>query len=159
MSPFGFPARGFVLTASDAGVEMSKDHVFFYGTLITGARDDAVRRLVDTYCRIVGPAWLRGRLYDLGPYPGMVKPRPGKGDAVQGVIARLMRPRLLLPALDAYEDYDPAAPGAGAYLRRRAVARLRPDDRHLPCWVYLLRRQPVRAAVIPDGDWVRRTNP
>ncbi len=138
---------------------MSKDHMFFYGTLITGARDRAVRRLVEAHCQVVGPAWLPGRLYDLGPYPGMAAPRPGRGDKVQGVIARLMQPRLLLPLLDAYEDYDPVTPDAGEYIRRRAVARLLPGDRHLPCWVYLLRRRPARAALIPHGDWVRRTSP
>ena len=63
---------------------MSKDHVFFYGTLITGARDHAVRRLVEAHCRIVGQAWLPGRLYDLGPYPGMAAAaRTGRPDSAR----------------------------------------------------------------------------
>ncbi|MCA9191696.1 MAG: gamma-glutamylcyclotransferase [Planctomycetales bacterium] len=45
------------------------DHVFVYGTLKRGQCRETLWPLAP---KMIQPAWVRGALYDLGPYPAMV---------------------------------------------------------------------------------------
>lgn len=116
---------------------MSKDHVFVYGTLITGARDRKVRRLVEAHCRILGPAWVSERLYDLGPYPGMVSAGPPRLSGYTASWRDCSKPGYYYPC----------------WTPTRASNR---SGRRRPCWVYMLSEQPRRAVRLWRGDWLNR---
>lgn len=128
------------------------DHLFAYGSLRPALAPPSVQPL---FARLValGPAWMPGRLYDLGPYPAAVLD-PAAETSIHGEVFQLPDARELLAALDAYEDCDPADPAASLYRRVRQPATLA-DGSQIPCWVYVYTLPPRNAVLVPDGDYVR----
>ena len=124
--------------------------LFVYGTLrCTGSND--IRRF-GPHSRLLGLARVRGRLHDLGAYPGLVL----GGD--QWVWGELHAIGLVLePALDALEEVWPQC--SGEYRRRHARVCWYPEgggvQREL--WALLYEMDPRRARVWPpieSGDWL-----
>ena len=90
----------------------------------------------------LGEARVRGRLLDLGPYPGLVD---GAG-TVRGELYRIDDPELLA-AIDREEGYN--------FERRRALVTLAAGGRRR-AWLYRYTGPRARATPIPDGDYRRR---
>lgn len=87
------------LTAKKQAIELLP--LFVYGTLQRGAPNPWSRRLwADAV--FVGEGRVRGRLYSLNGYPGMVDPAEAE-DFVWGQVIRPADARHLMPALDQYE--------------------------------------------------------
>lgn len=121
-------------------------HVFVYGTLRRGEVNDINRlRPAPLY---LGPARIRGTLYDLGPYPGVVL---GGTDWVQGEVYAITPE--LEHQLDVIEEVAPVP--SGEYARRQV--ELEVDGRPLRCLVYEIDAQRVQGrARIQTGDWLQR---
>jgi gamma-glutamylcyclotransferase (GGCT)/AIG2-like uncharacterized protein YtfP len=115
--------------------------LFTYGTLMRGYGLHAV---LAPGARGVGEGTVRGRLLDLGRYPGLVD---GTG-RVRGEVYRLDDPELLA-MLDREEGYN--------FVRRRAIVTLA-DGRGVRAWVYRYRGPRERATPIADGNY-RRARP
>jgi gamma-glutamylcyclotransferase (GGCT)/AIG2-like uncharacterized protein YtfP len=92
----------------------------------------------------VGRGTVRGRLLDLGRYPGLVD-GPGR---VSGEVYRLDDPELL-PVLDREEGYN--------FVRRQGIVTLA-GGRRVRAWLYRYRGPRERATPIPSGDY-RRARP
>lgn len=121
-------------------------HVFVYGTLRRGEAND-INRLLPAP-RYLGQARIRGVLYDLGPYPGLVL---GGSDPVLGEVYAIAPE--LEHQLDVIEEVAPLP--SGEYTRRQVALEL--DGRSLRCLVYEIDAQRVRGRVrIRTGDWLRR---
>ena len=117
-------------------------HLFVYGTLRRGA---AMHALLEPGAEWVAPARLRGRLYDLGAFPGLAEGRPGEW--VQGELYRLSGadPERLLDALDRYE---------GRAFRREPREAVCADGTRVAVWVYLF-AGPLRGRRrITSGDYL-----
>ncbi len=126
--------------------------LFVYGTL----RGQIHRFLPATLHHAVhplGPARYRGRLYDLGTYPGVV---PDPDHFVHGELYALRRDDTarIFAYLDAYEGCDPQRPEAGEYRRVQDTVLL-PDGRELSAWIYLYNGDLSQTQPIPSGDWFR----
>jgi gamma-glutamylcyclotransferase (GGCT)/AIG2-like uncharacterized protein YtfP len=93
----------------------------------------------------IGPARLRGRLYDLGPFPGFADGR--SGDWVQGELYRLTGPdpAKLLDSLDRYE---------GRAFRRVVREAESPDGAKTEAWVYLFAGSTRGRRRIASGDYL-----
>jgi len=115
--------------------------IFVYGTLMKGY---ALHPALARGARFVEKGKTRGRLLDLGPYPGLVT---GVGQ-VKGEVYRIDDPELL-PVLDREEGYN--------FQRSRVFATLA-SGRHVQVWVYRYRGPRDRATPILDGDY-RRAHP
>ena len=87
--------------------------------------------------RLIGPAQVRGRLFDFGSYPGA---RPGDG-SVHGEIFHLENPAAILAELDRYE---------GTEYERATIAA-----NGIDCWIYWY-MGPEPGRLIPSGDWLQR---
>ena len=87
---------------------------------------------------------VRGRLLDLGAYPGLI----GGAGTVRGELYRIDAPEVL-PALDREEGYN--------FDRRPATVTLA-SGRRARAWVYWYRGSQHRAVAIRDGDY-RRARP
>ncbi|MDP3702085.1 MAG: gamma-glutamylcyclotransferase family protein [Hylemonella sp.] len=121
-------------------------HVFVYGTLRRGEANDINRLQPAPLC--LGPARIRGVLYDLGPYPGMIL---GGADWVYGEVYAIAAE--LERQLDAIEEVAPVP--SGEYARRYLDVEL--DGRRLGCLVYEINAQRVQGRPrIASGDWLRR---
>lgn len=115
----------------------------FYGTLM--AAYPTLDRL-DIRGRLepAGPCLVRGALYDLGWYPGLV---PGE----RLIRAELFRARdpAVLDILDRFEGYDPADPAGSEYLRRE----INLHEPRLAAWVYLYNRPVEGRPLVSTDDW------
>ena len=125
----------------------SPGFIFVYGLLRPGESGLAELGLAD-HLPATGRAKIRGRLYDLGPYPGAKLDEPG---TLAGDLLRLTRPADL-DALDRFEDFDPRDLAASLYERRR----VRTLASNLTVWAYHYRPAVDPEARIASGDWTRR---
>ena len=121
-------------------------HVFVYGTLRQGGRND-INRLTPAPV-LLGPASLAGRLYTLGWYPGL---RLGGPDAID-VAGEVYR---ITPELEArLDEIEEIQPGPGSeYFKRQVPVRV--AGQWLPCLVYEINPERVRGlAPLACGDWL-----
>ena len=133
------------------GSVASGDLFFFYGLLKNGASGMPAHIDLEAGGAFLRPATMRGALYDLGGFPGVVK---GTG-LVQGLLYRLDDVSLAGP-LDAFEDVVPGDPAASLYLRvRRDVLDVGGKPMGETAWVYWYNRPVDGRRLIPDGNWSR----
>jgi gamma-glutamylcyclotransferase (GGCT)/AIG2-like uncharacterized protein YtfP len=137
-------------------------HVFVYGTLCRGELRDI--NLLRPAAVFVGHATVRGLLYDLGQYPGVVLEEHAEGVAsVHGEVYAI-EPELE-QMLDEIEEVWPQQ--TGEYNKRDAVAQLcqatqtglcrsvvkEPEE--VPCFLYEINPSRVSGKTeIAGGDWV-----
>lgn len=124
--------------------------LFSYGTLRRGHAPPALAAVVADF-RWRGAARLRGRLYDLGAYPGAIltAEEPGSDDGawIHGELAEVRDDPGLWELLDAYEGADATPP-----LFRRVRARAWAEDGSRPeVVVYEYARAPGRAPLLAGG--------
>lgn len=131
--------------------------VFVYGTLRAGGSRD-IRRLQPQPCWL-GRGRVRGRLYDLGDYPGLVC---GEDGWVLGEVYGLSA--ALEVVLDAIEEVWPQR--SGEYLKRcvpvtmEAVDGASEPPRVWPCLLYEIHPSRVAACHwIEAGDWIAARGP
>ena len=133
---------------------MVNPHLFVYGTLMPSSPADYGRgkreRLVRE-ARLLGPATMPGRLYDLGRYPGLVDGEEPT-EIVHGEVVALLDPEASFPWLDAYEGILQGRHDASQYARLERTATLATGER-LTANVYVYLWSLARARHLPDGRW------
>lgn len=121
-------------------------HVFVYGTLRRGDDNDITR--LEPPPVYVGDATIRGVMYHLGRYPGVVLD-PG-GPAVIGEVYAITPE--LERRLDEIEELYPQQ--TNEYFKREVDVQV--ADRTIMCIVYEINPQYVQGRpVVASGDWVR----
>ncbi|MGD9784332.1 MAG: gamma-glutamylcyclotransferase [Hyphomicrobiaceae bacterium] len=153
-------------------------YLFVYGTLLSAARGPMgrlERARLGREGEVVSAAAMRGRLYDLGGFPGLIPAGdpdndPGAG-LVWGELVRLRAPATSFLWLDRYEGV--VAPGEGVdapYLRTPVAVEVAPAGgeggptaggtapaaRRLQAWVYLYRHSVAGRRAIGSGNWLER---
>jgi gamma-glutamylcyclotransferase (GGCT)/AIG2-like uncharacterized protein YtfP len=129
---------------------MNIEYLFVYGTLLSEQASPEIAGLIRQLERI-GPATIRGRLYDLGEYPGAIV-EPSARTLIHGEVYRLPSDRNLLTKLDRYEEYNPQAPQDSLFVRIRCLAETF-DERILECWVYAYNGNVKIAPLISSGNY------
>jgi gamma-glutamylcyclotransferase (GGCT)/AIG2-like uncharacterized protein YtfP len=126
--------------------------LFVYGTLRPFV-DIEMARWLRAAARHLGCGATRGRLYDLGAYPGM---KAGRGrERVVGDLYRVGDPRVLR-VLDRYEAGPSRA--KARFVRERCLVKLERGGVRM-AWVYRYRRRVVAAARIASGDYRLHCDP
>ena len=124
--------------------------LFVYGTL----RKDAKRsrhHLLGPDAHLVGRARTRGRLHDLGEYPGLVP--CGDRDAwVYGEVYELEDPDAALARLDDYEGCSPQDPEPHEFEREKLDAELETGEKTLT-WVYVYKGSIEGRPELTSGDF------
>ena len=127
--------------------------LFVYGTLRPCSRTPVARWLGAHACYL-GPARTRGRLYDLGHFPGLRAPRSLR-EWVSGDLYVLPR-AAMLRTLDRYET-APHGRGLAPFERVRCSVELQRNmgraRRHI-AWAYVYRRSIMQCARIRSGDYL-----
>jgi gamma-glutamylcyclotransferase (GGCT)/AIG2-like uncharacterized protein YtfP len=132
------------------------DHLFVYGTLMLASSADYgrdARARLQLEARLVGAATMRGRLYDLGRYPGLVE-SAGEDDVVHGEMLVLADPARTLAWLDRYEGILAGEPTAACeYVRCARPAVCAGTDVPVMAWVYVYQWDVSHGVAVADGRW------
>jgi gamma-glutamylcyclotransferase (GGCT)/AIG2-like uncharacterized protein YtfP len=129
------------------------DHLFVYGTLSPRHAPPEIAATVRRL-RPVGSASVRGRLYDLGEYPGAVLSEKSR-TVIRGEVFELPGGRSTLTALDSYEGFEPSKPGTSLFLRRAWPVTM-DDGKRVRCWVYIYNGTMKDALPLRNGRYSRR---
>jgi gamma-glutamylcyclotransferase (GGCT)/AIG2-like uncharacterized protein YtfP len=122
--------------------------VFVYGSLRTGA-GGPMQAWLAAAARSIGDARVRGRLFVVDWYPGLVL---GGETWVRGELWVLDDPAILLP-LDAYEGCGPDDRLPHEFVRTRVSVHPERGDA-VEAWVYAYAGPTQSLAVIASGDWL-----
>ncbi|MCG6877246.1 MAG: gamma-glutamylcyclotransferase [Betaproteobacteria bacterium] len=132
---------------------MNTARLFVYGTLRKDCRD-GMHQMLAQQARFVGYAQIRGRLYDLGDYPGLVSATEHRA-WVRGEVYELENPSAVLARLDDYEGCGPHDAKPHEFERTRREIVLESAETGL-VWVYLYAGSLVGKDEIRSGDYCRR---
>lgn len=129
-------------------------HVFIYGTLRAGEIND-IRRAAERHGiaqpERLGSAFVSGRLYDFGAYPGLVI--DAEGDPVRGDIYLI--DDALAPVLDEIEEVYPGVEGLFMPHRLRVRIDRCGIEEAFDCLIYPVAARAVDGLPrIVGGDWV-----
>ena len=132
---------------------MKNRYLFVYGTL----RKDAGHEMYDvlaSHASFVGIGTIRGDLYSLGEYPGLI-PCQDTVNLVKGELYEIGTDMLeqTLGLLDDYEGIGQEDPLPHEY-RRELLPVILDDDRQLEAWAYVLNRGLEGLSQIRSGDFI-----
>jgi gamma-glutamylcyclotransferase (GGCT)/AIG2-like uncharacterized protein YtfP len=119
-------------------------YLFVYGTL-RSQMNDPLHRLLEQQAVLIGIGTFRGKLFDLGRYPGVVPSRTST-DRVIGEVYQLSTSQAALRILDQYE---------GHRFRRERVSISLDNGKTVACWIYLYRGSVRHRKLISSGDYVQ----
>ncbi len=122
------------------------ESVFVYGTLRPGGA--AADKMVE--CRWLGPATVKGSLYQIDWYPGLILEGEGevKGDLV-------LVPPDCMDQLDAYEACLPNDLQPHEYRRVKGTVRC-PDGSEKSAWIWEYQFSVDEKRCVESGDWFER---
>jgi len=128
-------------------------HLFVYGTL---SPQHAPPEIAATVRRLrpVGPATVKGRLYDLGEYPGAILSEKSRS-VIRGEVFELPGDEGTLTSLDDYEGFEPEKRNSSLFLRRTWPVTMN-DGKRLRCWVYVYNGTMKDARPVRSGRYRRR---
>jgi gamma-glutamylcyclotransferase (GGCT)/AIG2-like uncharacterized protein YtfP len=124
-------------------VSVGMDLLFVYGTL-RSAFQNRYARLLAEEGKLLGSARVRGRLYDLGRYPGM-ELSSAPEERVAGELYELRAGARTLEILDEYE---------GDEFTRMTVGALLDTGEQMAVWVYVYNRPVAGERRILSGDYL-----
>ncbi len=128
--------------------------LFCYGTLrsdVRSALGATERARLSRAARSVGPATIRGALYDLGQYPVLLSNGAERAE-VRGEAFLLENPEATFAWLDPYEGVVAGEPQFTEFVRAEREIRL--ASGHVsPAWVYLYLRAPRAARRLVANRW------
>ena len=128
------------------------EHLFVYGTLLPGEAPEEIASIVNRFRRL-GSAQVRGRLYDLGKFPGAVLD-PSSRSMIHGELVVLPSGGRVLEALDRYEEFDPVDPQKSLFVRKKAKVRMA-DGKSREGWIYVYNKPPGKAKLLRGGYYPR----
>ena len=128
--------------------------LFVYGTLRRDSRH-SMFHLLARHAEFEGRARIRGRLYDLGEYPGVLI-TTDRSRWVHGDVYTLKNADEALARLDEYEGCGPGDPKPHEFEPVMDDAVLE-DGRIKRVWVYVYRGALDGKQEIPSGDYFERT--
>ena len=117
-------------------------HIFVYGTLRSEARHP--QSLFNDKTKLVGPAKVPGKVYDIGPYPGAKL--GGDHNHMVGELYEIISDELI-PDLDRYEGYYEGDDVNSLFIRRVI------EVDGVPAYFYEYNREP-KSSFIRSGDWI-----
>lgn len=127
----------------------SGDLFIFYGLLKQGAAGAPAHLDFPRHGEFLGPCRFRGRMHDLGGYPGVV---PGDGTC-HGVLYRLDAARLARQ-MDEFEDIRPDDPKGSLYRREKTdILEESGQPAGTQAWVYIYNQKADGYPVLEDGNW------
>ena len=132
---------------------MKSEYIFVYGTL----RDDiknSNHQLIAKYTQYIGFGFVKGKLYRISWYPGVILERSRK-NKVYGKIYQIKKPfnKKLLKIVDNYEECSNKFPRPHEFTRAITTAYL--NGIKLKVWIYTYNLETKGLEAIESGDFAR----
>ena len=122
--------------------------LFVYGTLLRDfASLESWQRRVQA--EFVGRGRIKGKLYDLGEYPGAITDSEHR---VRGEVYELRNPGEAVKLLDEYEEFFPLHPERSLFVRT-VTPVVMDDGREMEAWAYFYNGQVDESKLIAGGDY------
>lgn len=128
------------------------EYLFLYGTLLPTQAPKEIASIVKRFRRL-GPAQVRGKLYDLGEFPGAVLNSSAR-TMIHGELVALPSNDRILEALDRYEEFDPLDAKRSLFVRKKAKIQMA-NGSSREGWIYVYNRPPSGAKLVRGGDYLR----
>lgn len=109
--------------------------LFIYGTLHPDIAPQEIRADVRRL-HLIGKGTIRGKLLDLGAYPGVLL-EEATTEQITGHIFEIPSDPTLLHRLDRYEEFFSESPETSLFLRQLVTVQCE-DSSTTRCWVYAL---------------------
>jgi gamma-glutamylcyclotransferase (GGCT)/AIG2-like uncharacterized protein YtfP len=129
----------------------SNRYLFVYGTLLDESNPYAA--YLKEHSHFYDEGRLRGRLYNIGNYPGAVL-QDDSDSCVHGSIFLIDEPKTVLKELDDYEGFGDPFLQPNEFIRKLVEVEAR--GMILKCWVYLYNLPVNSLPQISSGDYLKR---
>ena len=106
--------------------------LFVYGTLLNDS--NSYGAYLQQHCTLLQAGKFRGRLYDIGEYPGAISD-VSSDQYVHGSIYRMDEPEKILKIIDDYEGFGNDQEQPNLFLR--ILIPIETMDAQVECWVYV----------------------
>jgi gamma-glutamylcyclotransferase (GGCT)/AIG2-like uncharacterized protein YtfP len=124
--------------------------LFVYGTLLD--EDNKYGIYLRDNSQFFSSGKLKGILYDIGEYPGVVL--YSEGDSfIYGIILEIDDPSAVLALIDIYEGYGEDQPQPNEFVR--VLTEANTDKGPVNCWIYLYNLPVDGLAPIQDGKYIK----
>lgn len=127
---------------------MINDLLFVYGSLLNAGNEFG--SYLNHNAAFIGKGNLKGRLYDVGEYPGAIIDNDN-GYLVTGSICKLNSSEALR-VLDDYEGFGPDQEQPNLFIRK--LLPVETSEGIINCWVYLYNLPADGLVEIKSGDYV-----
>ena len=124
------------------------NYLFVYGTLLDEQNEFAI--YLKQNCNFYGKGRFKGKLYDLGEYPGAVLDEKGD-NYVCGSILEVKNISEVLIRLDEYEGFGEEQDQPNLFIRKMTFVETK--SRQIECWVYLYNLPVDGFKMIESGDY------
>jgi len=125
------------------------DLLFVYGTLLDD--DNKYGVYLRDNSRFYSEAAVKGKLYDIGEYPGAVL--CDECDLIYGVILQMDDPGATLGLLDIYEGFGASQPQPNEFIRVQAEAQTTSGP--VECWIYLYNLPTCGLILTENGRYIK----
>ncbi|MBL7741235.1 MAG: gamma-glutamylcyclotransferase [Chitinophagaceae bacterium] len=125
-------------------------HLFVYGSLRSGFQSHAYE-YISRFFHLLGPAKVKGELYDLGPYPAAIP--SGEDMYIVGELYSVKDAAEFSWAIGQLDDYEGVNAEAGeAQLYRRELTEVFTRDDKVIAWIYWYNGDVSGKPVVLSGD-------
>lgn len=128
----------------------SLEFIFVYGTLRRNAAH-SMHSVMARHCRPVSEAYMQGRLYEVGAYPGAVESNK-TCDKVYGELYEVLDSSVFY-FLDDYEECTDHHPKPHEYIRKELKVSFI-NQGCIQAWVYVYNRDVSNLKRIASGDYL-----
>ena len=125
-------------------------YLFVYGTLLDTQNEFGA--YLNANCTFYADARFKGRLYDLGEYPGAITDY-NADSYVHGKIYRVNEVSKVFKQLDFYEGYGPDEAQPNLFVRELVLAES--VNKAIECWVYLYNLPVDELRLIESGAYLK----
>jgi gamma-glutamylcyclotransferase (GGCT)/AIG2-like uncharacterized protein YtfP len=123
-------------------------HLFVYGTLLDSGNNYGA--YLQQHCTLIQSGKLRGRLYDIGEYPGAVADS-NSDQYVYGSIYQMDEPEKILAFIDDYEGFGDDQEQPNLFVRK--LTTVETDIATIACWVYIYNLPVDSLLLIKSGKY------
>ena len=131
-------------------METINQFLFVYGTLLQAGNEFA--KYLNQHCKFISTGKIKGRLYDIGEYPGAVIDNSER-IYIYGNIFRMDDPDAILKVIDDYEGIGGLYSHPQEYIREQVD--ILTDNGNVRCWVYIYNLPVDTYNQIPEGDYIQ----